>query len=205
MLDAKRPFRLAAAVGLLTLTACGHSPETRFFTLAPTAPGRAAAAFAGPALRLDHVTIPPALDRPELVREYAAEQLKVDDFSHWGAPLGELMRATLVEDLTARLPAGRVVPASAPKLDGAVDLVVEVSSVHEGGGRVIADVDWILTRRPAGSRDPAQVVRTLRHERIEAALNGPSQQAYAAALSQVVGALADRIAEALGQPGGPAG
>lgn len=202
----RKPRLVLAIAGLLAIAACGHSPPTRFFTLTPSAPAAPGAAAPGSALRVDHVTIPPVLDRPELVREYAANQLKVDDFSHWGAPLGELMRAALVEDLTARLPAGRVIPLSTPKVEGTADLVVEIAGVHEGAGRLVADVDWILTRRPPAppheggplAASPPAVVRTLRHERIEAPLSGSSQQTYAAALSQVVGTLADRIVADLG-------
>jgi uncharacterized lipoprotein YmbA len=198
MAGAIRPLRLAAAVlGLALLSGCGTSPPTRFFTLDPVTPEKPPQTRAGPALRVDRVTIPAVLDRPELVREYAADQLKVDDFSHWGAPLGELMHTTLIEDLTARLPSGQVLATDAPIPGGAGDLTVEITAIHEGAGGLVADIDWTLAQRRTGPNAQAQAIRTSRHERIEAPLDGPSQQAFAAALSRLVGALADRIAAAL--------
>ena len=73
----------------LSLAGCGHSPPTRFYTLDPVAPP-SPQAYAGPALRIGQVYVPAVLDRSELVREPGAGQLKVDDFDHWGAPLGQL-------------------------------------------------------------------------------------------------------------------
>ena len=196
-----------ALASLTMLAGCGHSPPTQFFTLDPVAPDRSLNTASDPKVRIDHVTIPAVMDRPELVREYAADQLKVDDFSHWGAPLGDLMRATLIEDLSTRLASGRVLPAAAPRPDGVADLTVEITAIHEGAGKIFADVDWTLTQplpltnSQGPAKTPAQTVRTLRHERIDAPLGGSAPQAFAAALSQVIGTLADRIAGAL-SPGG---
>jgi uncharacterized lipoprotein YmbA len=199
MAGAKRPLRLAVAtLGLALISGCAKSPPTQFFTLDPVTPRQNAQPSSGPPLRIDRVTIPSVMDRPELVREYAADRLKVDDFSHWGAPLGDLMRTTLVEDLIARLPARRILPSGAPTPEGAADLSVEITAIHESSSGLLADIDWAIAMRSLATAGgaPPQVVRTLRHERIEAALNGPSQQAFAAALSQLMGVLADRIAAA---------
>ena len=194
MAGAKHSVCLAiAAASSAWLAGCGQSPPTQFFTLDPVAPANSSQVGTGAVLRIDHVTIPSFMDRPELVREHAADRLKVDDFSHWGAPLGDLMRATLIEDLTARLPSGRVLPTGTPKPEGAIDLTVEVAAIHEGASGLIADVDWTITQPQTGGANPLPVVRTLRHERIEAPLNNSSQQAFAAALSQVMGLLSDRI------------
>jgi uncharacterized lipoprotein YmbA len=198
MAGAKPPLRIAiVALSLGLLLGCSHSPPTRFFTLDPITPMQPAKALSGPPLRIDHVSIPSVMDRPELVREYAADQLKVDDFNHWGAPLGDLMRATLVEDLTTRLASGRVLPVGTPIPRGGADLTVEVAAIHEGAGSLVADIDWTLSQSQAGAATAPSIIRTIRHERIEAALNSGSQQAFAAALSQVMGALADRIVAAL--------
>jgi uncharacterized lipoprotein YmbA len=196
--QAMNPLRLAlTAAGLMALAGCGHSPPTQFFTLDPLSPATSASAKAGTPIRIDRVTIPAILDRPEMVREQSAERLQVDDFNHWGAPLGDLMRGALVEDLTARLPAGRVVPAGAPSVAGVADLTVEIVAIHEAPGLVVADMDWTLTQHTPGPPGQPQVVRTLRHERIQAPLDAPSQHGFATALSRVMATLADRIVEAL--------
>ena len=198
MASATKHLRLgASAVGLALLAGCAQSPPTQFFTLDALASAAPVRGAAGRPIRIDHVTIPAVMDRPEMVREHAAAQLKVDDFSHWGAPLGDLMRATLVEDLAGRLPAGRVLPAGLPKLDGAADIAVEVNAIHERPGSIALDVDWTLIGRPPGGGGQGATVRVARHESIEAPLDGQSEQAFANALSQATATLADRIAVAI--------
>ncbi len=193
MTSARGPFHLGAfAAGLSLLAGCAQSPPTRFFTLdalAPSAPSTAA----GPLIRVDHVTVPAVMDRPEMVREQGGERLKVDDFSHWGAPLGDLMRAALVEDLTARSPTGRVLPAGSPKVSDEADIVVEVAAVHERPGAVVLEVNWTMIEPSSGAPGQAPIASLARHASIEAPLNGASQQAFADALSHATATLSDHI------------
>lgn len=189
----QRLVRLAALCTLViaSLAACGQSAPTQYYTLRTIAPSPGQqGSISSPPLRIARVSVAATVDRPELVRERAGVQLKVDDFSHWGAPLGQLLRATLVGDLLLRLPEGQVVPIDAPKPANVIDISVEILAIHEAAGGVSVDVSWTQTRSAADVG--ATIVRT-RH--FSAPLNGASNTAYVEALSQVTAQLADAIAQ----------
>ena len=184
-----------AAVGV-GLAACGHSPPTRFFTLDPLAPAAASASlYAGPPVRVDAVHIPPQLDRPELVRQPAANEIVVEDFAQWAAPLGEIARRALTQDLMARLPAGVVIFPDAPKPPAASGLVVDILAVNDGDSATL-DASWtILPARPAGK---GSTISVQPHAvRVSAPRIGTGPDAQAARFSRLLAALADSIAASL--------
>jgi len=187
------PLVVAFALSLAVLAACGRSAPTQFYTLRAMPPASAIQAAPTVPIRIARVEVPGTLDRPEIVREQANNQVKVDDLSQWSAPLGQLMRTTLIEDLIKRLPNGRVVPTDAPKPAATVDVSVEIVAVHETVGTLSIDVTWTQTR-PSGEAG-ATTVQTLS---LSAPLADRSNAAYAEALSQAMAQLADAIAARLG-------
>jgi len=187
------PLVAAFALSLAVLAACGRSAPTHFYTLRAMPPASAIQAAPTVPIRIARVEVPGTLDRPEIVREQANNQVKVDDLSQWSAPLGQLMRTTLIEDLIKRLPNGRVVPTDAPKPAATVDVSVEIVAVHETVGTLSIDVTWTQTR-PSGEAG-ATTVQTLS---LSAPLADRSNAAYAEALSQAMAQLADAIAARLG-------
>ena len=187
------PLVVAFALSLAVLAACGRSAPTQFYTLRAMPPASAIQAAPTVPIRIARVEVPGTLDRPEIVREQANNQVKVDDLSQWSAPLGQLMRTTLIEDLIKRLPNGRVVPTDAPKPAATVDVSVEIVAVHETASTLSLDVTWTQTR-PSGEAG-ATTVQTLS---LSAPLANRSNAAYAEALSQTMAQLADAIAARLG-------
>ncbi len=177
------------------LSGCGSSPPTRFYTV-DTLPPSVPAPYAGPPVRVDQIKIPSVLDRPEIVSEYAAGQLKVDDFNHWGAPLGQLLRASLAADLAARVPAPAVVPAEGPRPAGTIGLSVDILAVGTGAGGMTMDVVWTETR-PSGDATgrPTSVVYGAR---LSAPDSAATPAGYAEGLSRMIGELADRMIAELG-------
>jgi uncharacterized lipoprotein YmbA len=180
-------------LSLALLTACGSSAPTQFYTLraVPSATGLQLSSTLP--LRIARVEVPATLDRPEIVRELPNNQVKVDDLSHWSAPLGQLMRTTLVEDLIRLLPNGKVVPTDAPKPAAVVDVSVEVVAIHEAATSLSLDATWTQTR-PSGDAGTT----TVQTQSFSAPLADRSNGAYADALSQAVAQLADAIARRLG-------
>lgn len=196
---------LGAGAGLVSVLAGCRSAPISFLTLDPVAPGSLSASiYAGPPVRIDSVVIPAELDRPELVREFAANQLQVDDSAHWSAPLGQLVRTTLTRDMLARLPAGEVVFPGAPAPAPSLDIAVEVLAVSEGSGQLSIDVGWTAIARAALSRAiqtaTPPVAPVGRQLHLSAPLAGSSASAHAAALSALVAQLADAMAAQLGAP-----
>jgi uncharacterized protein len=188
-MNAARIARAAPLAGvLLLLGACGHGPPVRWLTLDPVAPASPAYAYAGPPVVVVAVHIPPDLDRLEVAREVAPDQLEVDDFTRWAAAPGELCLGALAVDLAARLPAGAVVVPRAPTPQGAQRLTVEIVALRVGGGQATMDASWTLTTQGG-------LVR--RTERLTTPSAGHDSAAVAAALASLLAQLGDRIAAGL--------
>ncbi|HEY1927894.1 MAG TPA: PqiC family protein [Caulobacteraceae bacterium] len=181
--------RAPAVLALLVLAGCGHSPPTHFYTLDPTPSARpaASAAMATAPIQLDAVHIPPALDRPQVVTQLGANRLDVHDFDQWASPLGEMMRRTLAQDLLTRLPEGEFILPDAPRPQGVRGLVVDVLQIDAApGGRVTLEASWTLMT--SGTNRPVLI----RNVQLSADA-GPGPQGTAAAVSQLLGQLADQI------------
>lgn len=191
----RRPWLLVLA-GLCGLAAaCSSSPPTRFFTLSPVPPAGAAKSYAGPPVKVADIQVPPDMDRLELVRQSAGNELSVDDFAHWAAPLGDLARTALTQDLAQRLPAGRVVYPDVPEPEGTWHLSVDLLSFTCAPDRASLEASWSLSAKskPAGS--PRQL-------RLSGScgIDGPAE---AAALSSLLGQLADAVAADMTAGRGP--
>ncbi|MEI9983844.1 MAG: PqiC family protein [Aliidongia sp.] len=190
---------LSALCSTLLLAACSGSPPTRFFTVAPVAPAVAGIASSGAPIKIASVQVPPSMDRLELVRQSAANELAIDDFAHWAAPLGELARNALTQDLAARLGSPRVIYPDVPDPDGTRRLTVDILSFTYAPGSAVLDVSWSLAppKHRSGS-PPDDKPATPRTVRLSAPAQDPGPKGEAAALSALLGQLADAIAQDLG-------
>jgi uncharacterized protein len=190
----------AALVGLgaAVLAACGHSAPTRFFTLDPVAPAApaAAAAYAGPPLKVLAVNIPPALDREELVSEGAGGEVRVHDFEHWEAPLGQTARQVLIQDLAGRMPAGAVLGPAAPGGEGMAALSVDVVAFHAGPEGTTLQAGWSVSL-PGRPGAPGPLVWRAPLVQLQGTAAGEGGSGTAQAFSALLGQLADRIAATL--------
>ena len=209
MVPASRVVQVAgaAALSLLligALTGCGSSPRTRFYTLNPV-PGtsRTPAGNQAP-VKIAAVHIPGVLDRTSIIRGESNYTLDISSQDRWGADLAEMIRATLTQDLQQRLPAGMVIAPRSPAPQNGRGLVVDI--LHFGpdaSGHFRLEATWtlqagsparVLVQRAADLTDPAaQPVQVSDTER------SSSAAAQAAAMSALLGHLADDIASGLSQ------
>lgn len=189
----KARLSVAMVVILLAITAgCAHSPPTRYVTLSaePTTAPRVTTPLQP--VQLTAVHIPAELDRPEVVTQDAANQLTVHDNDRWGAPLAQMMRRTLAQDLLARLPANAFILPDAPAPPGTHTLVVTVlNSEADASGTLTLQVSWALL-----SGQPPHATQTQQLS-LKANMASHDATAQAAALSQLLGQLADRIAASI--------
>jgi uncharacterized lipoprotein YmbA len=184
--------RLIPALLILTLGACASSPPTHFFTLEAVAPGAPAAAPRERApLKVDAVHIPPALDRNSMVRGLSGNELEISSRDRWAGDLGATIRRVLTQDLAHRLPAGMVVAPDAPPPADARGLVVDILTFQPRGGEVVLDADWTLLQG-------AQAHPVLNRSEHLTTAAAPSAQGEAAAMSTLLGRLADRIVAQIG-------
>ena len=185
--------RLIPALLVLTLTACASSPPTRFFALDPAPGGAAAARQAGAKpVKVDAVHIPPALDRDSIVSGESGNQLQISSQDRWAGDLGEMIRRVLTQNLASRLPSGMVIAPESPAPPSARGLVVDILTFQpQSGGEVVLDADWTLL-------EGTQSNPVLRRSAHLTAPGAASAQGEAAAMSALLGQLADGIAAEIG-------
>jgi uncharacterized lipoprotein YmbA len=184
--------RLNALLALLTLAACASSPPTRFFTLDPVASAGGSRTIAGEPIKIDAVHLPPALDRNSLVRGESGNQLSISSQDRWAGDLGEMTRRVLTQNLASRLPSGMVIAPESPAPPSARGVVIDILTFQpQASGEVVLDADWTLLQGTQSN----PVLRRSVHLTATAA---PSAQGEAAAMSTLLGQLADSMAADLG-------
>lgn len=196
-------IRAYAALLALLLGGCA-SAATDTYTLSSVPPGRQVPAGAPlrPPLEMGEVSIPATIDRNEIVLNAPGDRLNVAANSIWGAPIRQLIRRALSDDLTARLPPGSVLPPGDPGPKTGLRILT-VSIEQFGGdtsGHVVLNAAWILV--PSGT-PPTGIPR---REHIDVDAGAGTPQAVVPAMSQALGMLADRIVmSVLRSPEGMAG
>lgn len=142
-----RPLLAAAAAGLVLAAGCASTP-TRFYTLsalaepAPSRPGTTQSVAVGP------VQIPALVDRSQMVLSIDANQVQVDEFNRWAAPLADEITRVTVGNLTQLLGGADVWPSTAgAAATAAVKLRIDVVEFEARPGEaVLIDARWSVRR-----------------------------------------------------------
>ncbi|HEU4625412.1 MAG TPA: PqiC family protein [Steroidobacteraceae bacterium] len=184
-----RRERTTAVLALAALVvACGSSPPVRFFKLDAVEP--AASQPATQALvKVVAVHIPRLLDRREVVQQSEANRVTLSGQERWAAPLADMIRTVLTQDLVTRLGAEHVILPDAPAPPGTIAVVVDILRFEtEPSGAVVFTGSYSFF--DSGRDEPRA-----RHE-VELAEPARSGDAadQARAMSVVLGRVADRIA-----------
>jgi uncharacterized lipoprotein YmbA len=183
-------------VGLL-LAGCGSSPPSKFYVLtADPVPQRswtgAPKTIAPNTIALGRVSLPGALDRPQIARRKGGNEIVFSDEERWAGPLDDMVRRVLTDDLAARLPAGVSLIESSAKPPPGVTIAVEVSRFDaDEAGAVTLSARWEAlgpTGRPLGPARESTIIEPG---------SGKEAAAVATAMSRAVAALAARIAAGL--------
>jgi uncharacterized protein len=177
-----------ATVCIAVLAAgCASSPA-RFYTLSATAaPGAAASKIS---VAVGPVTIPPAVDRPQIVVSTSANQVTLDDFNRWASPLQDNLGSVVAENLVALLGSPRV--TLFPQTLGAdadYRVQIEIRNFESAPGKYAAlDAVWTVRRTKDGKTETG---RTSVRENVA----DSGYEALAAAHSRGVARLSQDIAE----------
>lgn len=168
-----RVLRVAAA--LMVLSGCASSPPTRFYTLSDTPASGGATAGVGQVV-IGSVSIPGEIDRPEVVRKVGPNQLSVAGSDRWAAPLEDIIRRVLIDDIARRA------PGSAAQQQRVVSV-----DIHEFYGDAGCNVTLrgVWTLKQAGVQ-PAS-------EEISVPSSGACPATLPATMSIALGQLSDRI------------
>ncbi|HEY6578774.1 MAG TPA: PqiC family protein [Rhizomicrobium sp.] len=173
------------------IAGCGSSPKTSFYALSVAPDGNDSGSAVAFPIQVVAVHIPPSLDRNEMVRKSKGESVSISDTDRWSAPLGEMIRNVLSQDLQGRLPKGKVILPDAPAPAGTASIVVTIADFSAAAdGRVALDGSWSLLK--ANTNTPNL------HRDFDLQTNGGSgADAVAGGMSSLLGELADDIASTL--------
>jgi uncharacterized protein len=190
-------------VALFVLSGCFGSPPTQLYLVPPLASGDTAPpASAGQrdlTLGVGPVTVPPYLDRPQLVTRTSRAKLVLADLDQWAGPLADTIARVLAEDLSLLIPTERVVlyPWSRT-LDPDYQVTVDVLQFDRGpGGEVVLAARWSILDRDGKER-------VLRTARLSQAAGGTDYEATVTTMGRTLEALAQDMATTLRSMGQPA-
>jgi uncharacterized protein len=197
MESARRRLAILAVLAAgLTLAGCAETPPTRFYTLSPLedAPGGTPPAnLPELTVGVGPVTLPPYLDRPQLVTRAGGNRMVLADFDSWVEPLQGMFTRVLGENLALLLGTDDVLLLPQNR-DFALDRQVEVDVTRfdvDNVGNAVLDAKWWVY-----GRNGDKLLRSGRSTISEPAAVD-DYTAAAAALSRALGAMSTEIAQAI--------
>ena len=185
-LTALAPVCILAAV----LTGCGSTPPSRFYTL--SAARGAAAASSNISVIVGPVAVPAVVDRPQIVVDIGPNQVRLEEFDRWAAPLQNSIARVVADNLVQMLGTPRVTLfAQTLSADADYRAGVDVQSFQSAPGEAaILDAVWTVRRTKDGK---AETGRTTARE----AVQEKGYDALAAAHSRALARLSRDIADAV--------
>ena len=185
-----RLVTIVAILTLITFVAGCASPPSRFYSLSaatePTAPSSNLAIAVGP------VSVPAVVDRPQIVVNVGPNQVRLEEFNRWAAPLQNNIARVVADNLVLMLGTPRVI-LSEQLLSADVDYraAIEVQSFQSAPGETaVLDAVWSVRRTKDGK---AETGRTTVRETVQE----KGYDALAAAHSRALARLSQDIAAAV--------
>ncbi len=169
---------------------CASTPHSNFYTLSPAL--KPAAAAANYSVSVGPVTVPTAVDRPQIVVRVGPNQVDIDEFNRWASPLQNDIARVVAENLTLMLGTPDVTVFPQSTAAGAsyrvVISVVRFDSVP--GGAASIDAVWTVRR---AKEDQSRTGRTA----ISVPVQGSGYAPLVAAHSLAIEKLSEDMAEAI--------
>lgn len=182
---------LAMLCSLAALSAgCGSTPASRFYTLSANA--TPATTPSNLSVAVGPVSVPAVIDRPEIVVSTGANEVRLEEFNRWAAPLQDNLLRVIAENLAAILGTPRVTlfPQTL-SADAAYRVAIEVQRFESMPGKsTTLDAVWTVRRTKDGK---TQAGRTDVPETVK----DSSYATLAAAHSRAVARLSQDIADAI--------
>ena len=187
----RRLIAIAIPSALVILAAgCGSGPAARFYTLSATPSDTAAPSDISVAV--GPVTVPAAVDRPQIVVSMSTNQVRLDEFNRWASPLQSDIAGAVAENLVAMLGTPRVtVSSQTVGADADYRAAIEVQRFESAPGEAAKlEAVWTVSRAKDGE---SRTGRTTARE------TTPDQgfDSLVAAHSRAVGRLSRDIADAV--------
>jgi len=178
----------------LLVVGCASAPSSQFYTLSATT--QPAAQAAKLSIAVGPVSIPASVDRPQMVISTGANQVQLDEFNRWAAPLQNDISRVVAENLVKMLgtPSVTLFPQTASaKAEYRVSIEVQ-SFVSTLGEAATLDAVWTVRRT---KDDATQSGRSTVREQADAVAADKSHDALAAAHSRAIARMSQDIADAV--------
>jgi len=137
------------------------------------------------------VSVPASVDRPEFVVQVAANQVEIDEFNRWAAPLGDGVARAIAGDLAVLLGTSDVAVAPMANFRPAYRVSVNVQRFESTPGKsVLVDAVWTVNPTAKGATRSGRTVATEspRGDGFDA-LAGAHSRALAAVSADIAGAI----------------
>jgi hypothetical protein len=186
--------RPASCVLLFALAVAGAgcaSPRSSFYTLNST--GKPATPGADYFVSVGPVSVPAAVDRPQIVVRLAPNQVAIDEFHRWASPLPDAIARVVAENLAAMLGTSHVAVFSRPTAAGArYRVLIDVLRFESAPGEAATlDAVWtVRSTRDGTTRSGRTTVRESVPDR--------GYDTLAAAHSRALGRMSADLAGAIG-------
>ena len=146
-----RPLAAVAVACAVVILAVGCStPPSRFYTLSaattPSTTSSDVSVVVGP------VSVPAAVDRPQIVVSTSANQVWLDEFNRWASPLQNNIARVVAENLVAMLGTPRVTMfPQTLSADADYRVAIEVQRFDSAPGEAATlDAVWTISRTKDG-------------------------------------------------------
>jgi uncharacterized lipoprotein YmbA len=176
---------------LAVLAGCASTPPSQFYTLSTVADSTSTAA-SKVSVVVGPVTVPAAVDRPQIVVTAGVNQVQIDEFNRWASPLQDAIAVTLAGDLAADLGTPNVTTLSGGDVQGArYRVVVNVLRFDSTPGTVaVLDAAWSVRRV---KDEKSESGRTFVREPLQQAGYGPLAAGHSRAVAQLARDVATAI------------
>jgi len=184
--------RALLAIAILA-AGCSSTPASRFYTLGATATSVPGAPTSDLSVAVGPVSVPVAVNRPQIVVTVNANEVRLDEFNRWASPLASNIARVVAENLEAMLGTPRVALSSQTLSTAGVDYraAIEVQRFDSTLGEAATlDAVWTVSHDADGR---SRTGRTTARE----AVPDKSYDAIAAAHSRALERLSRDIADAV--------
>lgn len=180
---------IVCAIAALS-SGCASTPPARFYTLSATVPPATTASRLS--VSVGPVSVPPVADRPQFVLSTGANEVRLDDFNRWAAPLQDSLARVIADDLAALLGTSSVTlfPQTS-SADADYRVAIEVRRFESTPGESSAlDAVWILRRTKDGKTET-------RRTTVREPVTDGSHNALVSAHNRALARLSQEIAQAI--------
>jgi uncharacterized protein len=178
---------LPTMAALVMLGACGTTPQSNFYTLAPPAASDVTYTVRPMSVVVTTVTVPEIVDRPQIVVRVNDNQVRFDEYARWADSLKSQIQRTVAADLAMALDGARV--SSYPQEgDAASTWRVRVDVLRFDavpGDAVTVDALWSVSVPKSGTGAAPLSGRTVTRVPCAAAGYDAVAAAYSSALAVV--------------------